>query len=107
MAEATREAPAVPGRKAPVGTINIVDPHPLNWLYITWNTMEEPVRTDAAGHLVGAAMERSRWIDETTLEVHMRRGVRFQAGEQCTAHSFQRACDEVQRGPAPPPAGTS
>ena len=26
----------------PVGTINVVDPHPLNWLYITWNTMEGP-----------------------------------------------------------------
>ena len=25
----------------PVGTINVFDPHPLNWLFITWNTMEE------------------------------------------------------------------
>jgi len=26
---------------APVGTVNVFDPHPLNWLFITWNTMEE------------------------------------------------------------------
>ena len=23
----------------PVGTVQVVDPHPLNWLFITWNTM--------------------------------------------------------------------
>ena len=107
MAEATREAPPVTEREAPVGTINVVDPHPLNWLYVTWNTMEEPVRTDAQGHLVGAAMEQSSWIDDTTLEVRMRRGVRFQDGEVCNAHSFKRAFDEVQRWPAPHPPGTS
>jgi hypothetical protein len=42
---ATPQAPA-PG--APIGTVHVVDPHPLNWLFITWNTMEEPVRTDRA-----------------------------------------------------------
>jgi hypothetical protein len=40
-----------------MGTVNVVDPHPLNWLYITWNTMEEPVRTDEKGNIVGAAMD--------------------------------------------------
>jgi hypothetical protein len=34
---------------APVGTIHVVDPSPLNWLYITWNTMEEPIRMDEDG----------------------------------------------------------
>jgi hypothetical protein len=34
-----------------------VDPNPLNWLFITWNTMEEPVRTDPQGHITGAVME--------------------------------------------------
>jgi hypothetical protein len=52
-----------------VGTVQVVDPHPLNWLFITWNTMEEPVRTDERGHIVGAAMEESSWVDEATLEV--------------------------------------
>ena len=107
MAEATIEAPGVPKRKTPVGTIHVVDPHPLNWLHITWNTMEEPVRTDAQGHLIGAAMGESRWVDDRTLQVHMRRGVRFQDGEGCTARSFQRAFEEVQKWRAPHPPGTS
>lgn len=44
--EAVREAAPEREGRTPVGTVNVVDPHPLNWLYITWNTMEEPVRTD-------------------------------------------------------------
>jgi ABC-type transport system substrate-binding protein len=107
MTLVTQETPTARLTRTPVGTIQIVDPHPLNWLYITWNTMEEPVRTDARGHLVGAAMEESRWVDEKTLEVRMRRGVRFQDGEVCNAHSFKRAFDEVQRWKAPHPPGTS
>jgi ABC-type transport system substrate-binding protein len=105
MAEATIEAPGVPKRKTPVGSIHVVDPHPLNWLHITWNTMEEPVRTDAQGHLIGAAMGESRWVDDRTLQVHMRRDIRFQDGEECTARSFQHAFEEVQKWRAPPPVG--
>ena len=30
----------------PVGTVHVIDPSPLNWLFITWNTMEEPIRID-------------------------------------------------------------
>ena len=92
--------------QAPVGTVQVVDPHPLNWLFITWNTMEEPVRTDEHGHLVGAAMEDSRWIDDATLEVQLRKGVRYQDGEELSAESFRRAFEEVQRWKAPHPPGT-
>jgi ABC-type transport system substrate-binding protein len=92
--------------RAPVGTVQVVDPHPLNWLFITWNTMEEPVRTDEQGHIVGAVMEDSRWIDETTLEVQLRKGVRYQDGEELSAESFRRAFEEVQRWKAPHPPGT-
>jgi hypothetical protein len=91
----------------PVGTVQVVDPHPLNWLFITWNTMEEPVRTDERGHIVGAAMEESSWVDETTLEVRLRKGLRYQDGEEFTAENFRRAFEEVQRWKAPHPPGTS
>lgn len=93
-------------RRTPVGTINVVDPNPLNWLFITWNTMEEPVRTDERGHIVGAVMEDSRWIDENTFEVDVRRGIRFQDGEELDARHVKRAFDEVQRWKAPHPPGT-
>lgn len=89
-----QQAAAEEAQRTPVGTIHVVDPHPLKWLFITWNTMEESVRTDERGHIVGAVMENSRWIDQTTFEVDIREGIRFQDGEECTAHSFKRAFDE-------------
>src|SRR4051812_19376962 len=49
---------------APVGTVHVFDPHPLNWLFITWNTMEEPVRTDHEGHIVLALAEDAVWRDD-------------------------------------------
>lgn len=104
-AEAVRDAASEQGRRTPVGTVNVVDPHPLNWLYITWNTMEEPVRTDEQGNIVGAAMEDSFW-EGATLVVKVREGVRFQDGTTLTAHSVRRAFDEVQKWKAPHPPGT-
>ncbi len=41
------------------GTVRIKDPSPLNWLFITWNTVEEPVRTDADGRIVPAVLPTS------------------------------------------------
>jgi hypothetical protein len=38
--ETVREAAPEREGRILVGTVNVVDPHPLNWLYITWNTME-------------------------------------------------------------------
>jgi ABC-type transport system substrate-binding protein len=95
-----------PEARTPVGEIRIVDPSPLNWLFITWNTVEEPVRTDNDGNIVGAAMQDFRWIDDTTLEVDIRQGVRFQDGEALTAEHFLRSFVEVQRWKAPHPPGT-
>jgi len=79
----------------PRGTLNVVDPHPLNWLYFTWNTMEEPVRTDEKGNIVGAAMEDSFW-EGATLVVKVREGVRFQDGTTLAAQTVRRAFDEVR-----------
>jgi len=69
---------------APVGTVNVFDPHPLNWLFITWNTMEEPIRTDPDGYIVMALAESAEWRDPLTLEVRVREGARFQDGEPAT-----------------------
>lgn len=90
----------------PAGTVHVVDPHPLNWLYITWNTMEEPVRTDEQGHIVGAMMDSSWWVDDRTLEVRIRTDVVYQDGERFTPDNLKRAFDEVQRWKAPHPPGT-
>ena len=83
-----------------------MDPSPLNWLFITWNTMEEPIRVDEAGHVVHALAEDHRQVDERTLEMKVRQGVRFQDGEPLTAHDVKRNFDEMQRWAAPHPPGT-
>jgi len=90
----------------PVGEVHVFDPHPLNWLFITWNTMEEPVRTDHEGFLVMALAESATWRDERTLEVRVRDGARFQDGGRCTAQAVKQNFDEVQRWAVPHPPGT-
>jgi ABC-type transport system substrate-binding protein len=52
-------------------------------------------------------MEESSWVDETTLEVRLRKGLRYQDGEEFTAENFRRAFEDVQRWKAPHPPGTS
>ncbi len=61
------------GAGEPAGTINVVDPSPLNWLYITYNTVEELVRANPDGTIEPAAMEDYRWLDDGyTLEMDIR-----------------------------------
>lgn len=67
--------------------------------------MEEPVRTDEQGNIVGAAMADSHW-EGSTLVVDVRKDVRFQNGQPMTAHSIKRSFDEVQKWKAPHPPGT-
>ncbi len=86
-------------------TISVVDPSPLNWLSITWNTMEELVRVDTDGNTVPNLAESWKWIDPKTLEFKLRRNVTFQDGEKFTAAVFRRSFDEVQRWKVPHPPG--
>lgn len=94
------------GGGEPVGTVHVVDPSPLNWLWITYNTVEELVRVDPDGHVEPAAMRAYRWADDRTLEVDVREGERFPDGEPLTAATVKRAFDEVTRWAAPHPPGT-
>jgi len=87
----------------PVGAIRIVDPSPLNWLYITYNTVEELVRVTPGGKIRPAAMRRYRWVDERTLEVVVRKGETYQDGEPMTASSVKQSFDEQRRWVAPHP----
>jgi ABC-type transport system substrate-binding protein len=104
-----REAESVVhgARRAPVGTLNVVDPSPLNWLFITWNTMEEPIRTDHQGHAVYSMATGHRYTNGgKTLEMDVRKNVVFQNGEKLTARHIKVAFDEMQRWEAPHPPGT-
>lgn len=104
MSVVQRLAGVVRGR--PRGAVRVVDPNPLNWLYITYNTVEEPVRVTRQGKVRPAAMRRYRWRDERTLDVTLRRDERFADGTRLDAESFRRSFDEQIRWVAPHPPGT-
>ena len=90
-----------------VGTVSVVAPSPLNWLYITYNTVEELVRTSPDGSVAPAAFKSYRWrAGGRVLEVGLRTGNRFQDGEALTASSVERGFDESMRWRALHPPGT-
>ena len=94
-------------RSEPVGVVRVVDRSRLNWLYITYNTVEELVRVDAQGKIRPAAMKAYRWKDGGhTLEIRVREGERFPDGEPLNAASVKRSFDESMRWSAPHPPGT-
>jgi len=86
--------------------VHVVDPSPLNWLYITYNTVEELVRVTPGGKVRPAAMRWYRWKDDRTLDVRVREGERFADGEPLTAATVKRSFDEQIRWTAPHPPGT-
>ncbi len=83
----------------------VVDPSPVNWLWITWNTMEELVRVDKDGKQEMGLAESYKWIDPKTVEFKLRKNVVFQDGEKLNAQVFRKSFDEVQRWDNPHPPG--
>lgn len=65
----------------PRGEMRIVDKNPLNWAFITFNVMEHLVELDKDGKLVPRLATGWRWLDDRSLEVTLRQGVKFHNGE--------------------------
>jgi ABC-type transport system substrate-binding protein len=65
----------------PRGELRVVDPDPLNWAWITWNVFEHLVEADQHGKPVPRLATSWRWLDERTLEMKLRQGVKFHNGE--------------------------
>ena len=85
-------------------TVRVVDPSPVNWLSITWNTMEEPNRVDHAGQGQPSLATDSTWVDDHTLEMGTRDAV-YQDGEKYDAGMFKLGFDKVQEWDNPHPPG--
>ncbi|MFZ3578779.1 ABC transporter substrate-binding protein [Virgibacillus sp. DJP39] len=83
-----------------------MDPSPLNWLYILFNTMEEAVRADHLGRIVSSLATDYKWLDDTTLELQLRKGVVYHDGEFFNAENVSQNYDEVKQWIAPHPPGT-
>lgn len=90
----------------PENTVTVVDPSPVNWLSITWNTMEEAVRVDDKGLMQPSLAESWTWEDPKTLVLKLRKGVTFQDGQAFDAKSFKQAFDKVQSWKNPHPPGS-
>jgi ABC-type transport system substrate-binding protein len=67
---------------APRGELRVVDKHPFNWIWITLNVFEHLMELDRDGKLVPRLATSWRWLDDVTLEVKLRQGVRFHNGER-------------------------
>ena len=85
--------------------VTVVDPSPVNWLWITWNTMEETVRVNSDGRSTPSLAEKQTWLDDKTLQIKLRKNVEFQDGEKLNATTFRRSYDEVQKWVNPHPPG--
>lgn len=91
---------------SPDNTVTVVDPSPVNWLSITWNTMEEANRVDMHGLMQSSLAESWEWVDPRTLKLNLRKGVAFQDGQVFDAKAFKTAFDKVQSWKSPHPPGS-
>ena len=66
---------------APRGELRVVDHSPLNWVSITLTVFEHLMEFDRDGKVVPRLGRSWRWLDDRTLEVKLRQGVRFHNGE--------------------------
>ena len=89
----------------PDNTVTVVDLSPVNWLSVTWNTMEEPVRVDMNGKVQPSLAESWKWVNPTTLELKVRKDAKYQDGTPFTAKNIKTAFDKVNDWKAPHPPG--
>jgi ABC-type transport system substrate-binding protein len=82
---------------APQGELRIVDKNPKNWIFITFNVFEHLMELDKDGTLVPRLATKWHWLDDRTLEVTLRQGVRFHNGEVFDAEIVKLNWDENTR----------
>jgi len=82
---------------APQGEIRIVDKNRRNWVWVTLNVMEHLVELDTEGTLVPRLATSWRWLDDRTLEMKLRLGVKFHNGEVFNADIVKLNWEENTR----------
>ncbi len=81
----------------PQGELRVVDKHPLNWVYLVYNVFEHLIEVDRHGKLVPRLATGWQWLDDRTLEVKLRQGVRFHNGETFDAEIVKLNWEESIR----------
>jgi ABC-type transport system substrate-binding protein len=96
------------GQKAPAprGELRIIDQNSDNYASITLNVMEHLMEVDTSGKLVPRLATSWRWLDEQTLEVRLRPGVKFHNGEAFDADIVKLNWEENTRVRQPHSPGT-
>ena len=82
---------------APRGELRIVDKDPQNWSWIVLNVFEHLIELDKDGTLVPGLATGWHWVDDRTLVVSLRHGVRFHNGEVFDAEMVQLNWEENTR----------
>lgn len=90
---------------APRGELRIVDTSSYNFITVVYNVFEHLLELDAEGQLVPHLATGWRWLDDRTLEVTLRQGVKFHNGEVFDAESVKLNWDENIRLEQPFQAG--
>jgi ABC-type transport system substrate-binding protein len=81
----------------PRGELRVVDKNPLNWISITYNVFEHLIEPDKDGKPVPRLATSWRWLDDRTLEVKLRQGVKFHNGEAFDAEIVKLNWEENTR----------
>jgi ABC-type transport system substrate-binding protein len=82
---------------SPRGELRIVDKSPVNWISMTFNVFEHLVEAGPQGQMVPRLATDWRWIDDRTLEIKLRPGVKFHNGEIFDADIVKLNWDERSR----------
>jgi ABC-type transport system substrate-binding protein len=90
---------------APRGELRIVDSSPYNFITVVLNVFEHLLDFEEGGKLVPRLATGWRWLDDRTLDITLRQGVRFHNGEPFDAASVQLNWDENTRLQQPFRAG--
>ena len=67
------------------GELRLVDASPSNWMSVALHVFDRLIELDADGKLVPRLATGWRWLDESTLAVTLRQGVKFHNGEDFDA----------------------
>jgi len=96
------------GQQVPVprGELRIVDKNPANFVWMTANVLEHLIEADKDGQLVPGLAVRWQWLDDRTLEVTLRQGVKFHNGEVFDAAIVQLNWEDNTRLRQPHMPGT-
>ena len=93
---------AVPG---PRGELRIVDKNRYNFITLVFNIFEHLIDLDQDGKPVPSLATNWRWLDDRTIEVKLRQGVKFHNGEVFDAEIVKFNWEENMRLKQPFAAG--